>query len=221
MAEITDAGKETPKGDDTKPTSLAGGDKPAGDKPAADAKPGEKPADGDGGKPGGDGKVAAKPGEDGTDDKGAKKAPEKYELKAPDGGRVDEADITSVETYARENDLTNDEAQAILQAQSDALAAQSERFLAETKADKTYGGKNLEQTATLALTALDRFLPKDTPLGKQLRQGLDRSGYGNWLPVMALLAEVGKAMGEDKPAAGTVADGPIDAAAVLYGGKHK
>jgi hypothetical protein len=127
--------------------------------------------------------------------------PEKYELKVPEGGHIDGTDLVLVEKIARTQGLSNADAQALLDDHADALAAQSARFLADTTADSMYGGAKLEQTQKLARAALDRLRPKGTPQGDALRTLLDKSGYGNHLAVISLLADIGKAMAEDSPIA--------------------
>jgi hypothetical protein len=146
-------------------------------------------------------------------------APVVYTLTAPEGGYVDPADLAGFEAVARQNELTNEEAQALVQSHHDAVVAQAERFKAETTAHPTYGGANLEQTQKLAKAALDRFAPAGDPLGDALRRDLVKTGYGNKLATVSFLARIGKAMAEDRPAQGTGgAGGPDkkDPAAVLY-----
>ena len=147
-------------------------------------------------------------------------APEKYELTLPEGGRLDETDLKSLETVARSLGWTNEEAQQRLEEHADALVAQSERFLAETTQDPDYGGEKLETTQKLAKAALEKLRPAGTPRGDALRALLDKSGYGNHVAVISLLADIGKAMAEDAPLAGAAASGSAkkDPASVLYGG---
>ena len=68
---------------------------------------------------------------------------------------------------------------------------------------------------------LDTFLPADSPEGKTLRTVFDKTGYGNWTPLILLLARIGKANGEDGPIGTDAARGSSgrrDPATVLYGG---
>jgi hypothetical protein len=157
--------------------------KPADGTAAADATK-DKPAD-------------TKP----ADANAAPTAPEKYTLTVPDGGRLDADDVKAIEAIAREQGWTNDQAQAALDSHADALAAQSERFLADVTADPTYGGEHLAETQQLARRALDKLRPAGTPRGDALRRLLDKSGYGNHIEVVSLLADLGKQMAEDRPGA--------------------
>jgi len=188
--------------------TLAGGaDAKGGKADDQGTKSGDKPAGGDQG--GGTGKADDKgkeaPSGGAVDDKGGKdgkpagtpEAPAKYELKLPEGGRLTDSDLKGIETVARAEGWTNEEAQARLDAHSEAIEAQSAAFLAETEADPTYGGEKLEETQRLARTVLERVRPAGTPRGDALRGILNRSGYGNNLEVIAFLADLGKMMRED------------------------
>jgi hypothetical protein len=173
--------------------------------PAADAGDGED-------------KPPAKSADDGKKkpaDKGSKKtpesddagkgdktgAPEKYELTVPEGAEayLDADDLKHIETVARAKGWTNEVAQEAIEEHADALAAQSAAFRSQTEKDSTYGGEHLAETQRLVATVLDKFAPDDDPLGKALRRDLARSGYGNKLSVVSMLARIGKAMSEDQP----------------------
>lgn len=164
-----------------------------------------------------------------TADATASKAPEKYALTLPAGGRIDASDLTAIETVARAQNWTNDEAQQRVNDHAAAIEAQSAQFLEQTQADPVYGGAHLPETLKHASAALDHFRPKGTPLGDALRGLLDKSGYGNHPAVISLFADLGKQMAEDQPgsahqtAAGTTtakADvkSSADVGKVLYGG---
>lgn len=191
------------------PESLAGGaadaGKGKGTEGAAGKKDGETSTDtkktGDGeqaGKKDGapSGEQPAPKGKDG-EAQPEPKAPEKYELKLPEGGRLAEDDLKSIEQIARAEGWTNEQAQARIDAHAEALEAQSAAFLAATEADPEYGGEKLAETQRLARAVLERVRPVGTPRGDALRNLLNRSGYGNNLEVIALLADLGKMMSED------------------------
>jgi hypothetical protein len=150
------------------------------------------------------------------------KAPDKYELTLPEGGLVDQADVAQIETIARANNWTNDQAQAALTEHAASLKAQSERFLTDLRKHAEIGGDNLAASQQRANAVLDKFLPADSPEGQALRSDLNKSGYGNYAPLVLLLARIGKSMSEDTPfAAGaqrSTSAPKRDAAAVLYGG---
>jgi hypothetical protein len=148
----------------------------------------------------------------------AAKAPEKYELTIPEGGYVDESDLAALETVARAEGWTNEQAQARLTSYAALGKAQGDRFLADTTADPVYGGANLAETQRLARAALEKVRPAGTPRGDALRRILDKSGYGNHIEIVSLWADLGKLMAEDAPTStGASGSGPTDHAAKLYG----
>lgn len=149
-------------------------------------------------------------------------APEKYTLAIPEGGYVDASDLKEFEKIARAENWTNEVAQTRLVAHAEGIKAQSARFLEQTKADSTYGGEKLEQTQTLAVQALDRLRPAGTPHGDAIRSLLNKTGYGNHLEIISLLADLGKLMAEDSGVARAAGGGGAkDPADVLYGGTPK
>jgi hypothetical protein len=191
-------------------TGDQGGDaaaKAAADKATADAA---AAATAEAGKASTDADAAAKAkaaetakGAEGKDDAAAtKKAPAKYELKIPDKSTVDADDVKVIETIARENDWTNEEAQAAIERHHEQLVEQSTRFLATTTSDPKWGGDNLAATQALAKAALDRVEPASTQEGKELRALLDKSGYGNHIRIVSFLAKIGKMMAEDTTTGG-------------------
>lgn len=147
------------------------------------------------------------------------KAAEGYVLKLPAGGRVDDTDVATVKAIAKEQGLTLEESQRLLDDHAADVEAASTRFLEQTTADPIYGGAKLAETQRLANVALDKLRPKGTPRGDGFRALLVKSGYQNQLEVVALLADIGKAMAEDGGNAGglTAGAGKRDPAAVLYG----
>jgi hypothetical protein len=211
-------------GDDKPAADKPAADKPAGDKPVADKPAADKPA---ADKPAADKPAADKPGDQQAAEPGGKagdaqkpKAPEKYALTLPEGTRLDATDVAAVEQLAKANDWTNEDAQAELVERSTAFDAIAARFLAETTADPDYGGDKLADTQRLANLALDRLQPKGTPRGDRTRAMLAKTGYGNHIAFVALMADVGKLMAEDSPIVGRAAAPEVkkDPAAVLYPG---
>lgn len=150
------------------------------------------------------------------------KAPEKYQLQVPDGAKahVDEGFLSRVEKTAREGDLSNDEAQAFLEDTIAHVTIQANSWADETRAHPTYGGDKLPETQRLAKAAIDRVFPAGHAMRASFDSFLSRGGAGNNINVVAFLAEVGRLMGEDKPAhgrtSGSVGTSPQDKAAVLY-----
>lgn len=180
---------------------------------------GEAGTTGDQGK-GADGAAAQGKGKDGAA-AAAPKAPAKYELVVPEANQkfVDAEDVAAFESIARENDWTNEDAQAYLIEQAEQRAAMSAKFHADATADKEIGGDKLEESQRLVKSVLDKFLPESEADGKKLRTALTKLGLGSYPPLVRLLVRIGKAGAEDSPGnvgAQGAAGGQKDAASTLY-----
>lgn len=187
-----------PEGD--KPQPGTEGDKPQDDKPADGDKPADKP-----------------------DDKEQKQegAPEKYEFTAGEGVELDTEALKDFEPVARDLNLTNEQAQKLVDAypkilagvqqrQAEAWQAQTEQWAADVKADKDIGGDKLTSNLSAAQRALDQF---GTP---ELKEYLNTTGLGNHPDLVKTFVKIGKAMSEDGMVDGSN-QGQRSAAEVLYG----
>lgn len=196
------AGDPAPKEGDT-PQQGAEGDNPAGEKPADEKKPeGDKPAEK-------------------KEDDNPEGAPEKYEFQAAEGVELDTEALKDFEPVARELNLTNEQAQKLVDAypkilagvqqrQAEAWQAQTEQWAADVKADKEIGGDKLTTNLSAAQRALDQF---GTP---ELKEYLNTTGLGNHPDLVKTFVKIGKAMSEDGMVTGGN-DGQRSAAEVLYG----
>lgn len=196
------------------PAHAADPAKPEGDKPQPGAegdKPQEdKPADGD------------KPAEESDDEKQKQEgAPEKYEFTAGEGVELDTEALKDFEPVARELNLTNEQAQKLVDAypkilagvqqrQAEAWQAQTEQWAADVKADKEIGGDKLTANLSAAQRALDLF---GTP---KLKEYLNTTGLGNHPDLVKTFVKIGKSMSEDGMVNGSN-QGQRSAAEVLYG----
>lgn len=197
-------GKETPAGEG----KVAEGDKGKGGEGAGDNKgTGDgKGTEGDKGKQkDGDGKGA----EDGKGGKGSEGqgAPEKYELQLPEDGTLDARDQAAIEKFARANNLSNDDAQALIEEHAEQLRTQSAAWLEETSKDKTYGGDKLAETQKLARAAIAKIRPEAHPRAKAFNALLNKGGVFNHIEVVSFLADLGRMMGEDGGVSGKGGDG--------------
>jgi len=175
---------------------------------------GEKP--GDGGEKAGDAKSETKPD--------AKTAPETYDLKLPEGSPLDKAEIDKVSALAKEKNLSNEQAQLLLDQRSEAVLAERQRgqaTLSEARtkwdeactSDKEFGGEALQGNLDkYAKPALDKFF------SAEFKKLLAESGYGSHPELVRGLVRIGKAMAEDRPpeSSGTGA-GKKSIAERLYG----
>lgn len=189
------------KPEDDKPQPGAEGDKPQDDKPADGDKPADK-----------------------SDDKEQKPegAPEKYEFKPAEGQELDTAALEQFEPIARELNLTNEQAQKMVdlygtkimpmvqQQQAEAWQKTTEQWAADVKADKEIGGDKLTANLSSAQRALDLF---GTP---ELKEYLEGTGLGNHPELVKTFIKIGKAMSEDGMVDGSN-QGQRSAAEVLYG----
>ncbi len=191
---------EPAKPEGEQPQPGAEGEKPQGEKPAE----GDKPDDGKDKKPEG--------------------APEAYEFKAAEGAELDAEALKDFEPVARELNLTNEQAQKLVDAypkilagvqqrQADAWQATTEQWAADVKADKEIGGDKLTGNLSAAQRALDQF---GTP---ELKEYLNTTGLGNHPDLVKTFIKIGKAMSEDGMVSGKE-NGQRSAAEVLYGNKR-
>lgn len=155
----------------------------------------------------------------------ANKPPDKYVLKLSDGSRLTAADVQYVEQLAKTNGWSQEDATLALKEYEDRSSKQADGWLAETKADKTYGGDNLSNTQTLAKRAIDAIRPAGHARREAFTNLLKHGGIEHNIEVLSFLADLGKQMSEDRPAQGAAGGGTggqtRDAADVLYGGTTK
>lgn len=187
-----------PEGDKQQPG--AEGDKPQEDKTADGDKPADK-----------------------SDDEEQKQegAPEKYEFTAGEGVELDTEALKDFEPVARDLNLTNEQAQKLVdvypkilagvqQRQAEAWQKQTEGWAETVKADKEIGGDKLTANLSAAQRALDQF---GTP---ELKEYLNATGLGNHPDLVKTFVKIGKAMSEDGMVTGKES-GQRSAAEVLYG----
>lgn len=132
-------------------------------------------------------------------------APVKYELAKPEHAVIDDSDLAAVTAIAKEKGWTNEQAQAAVNELNDSLVKQSQAFKADLDAHPEIGGTKFQAAQEHAMRALDRFLPSTSLEGAAFRTAMNKSGYGNYAPLMLLLSRIGKAMAEDKPFGASVA----------------
>lgn len=189
---------------------------PAAAAAPATGTPPAAPAAGDaGGKGETESKAATPPAE--------AKAPEKYSLSVPKGaeGYIDGADIAQFEARARSKNLTNEQAQALLEEQADEVVELLTKLETQTKNDPVYGKDHFEANQAAVRKAVERVRPADHPRTQAFNRFLVKYGVGNHPEMFAFLADLGKLMAEDKPASTSAAaapGAPRDPVSVLYGG---
>ncbi|MBD5700867.1 peptidase [Citrobacter freundii] len=149
-------------------------------------------------------------------------APEKYEFKPAEGQELDAAALEQFEPIARELNLTNEQAQKMVdlygtkimpmvqQQQVEAWQKTTEQWAADVKADKEIGGDKLTGNLSAAQRALAQF---GTP---ELKEYLEGTGLGNHPELVKAFVKIGKSMSEDGMVTGKES-GQRSAAEVLYG----
>lgn len=147
--------------------------------------------------------------------------PDSYELTRRQGSVLDQRDIDEfVAEVAKKQSLTADEAQSAFAAYEQSLLDQSARLQAQLVADGEVGGAHLEQTQRDVKRLIDRFVPETTLEGQELRGFLHKSGLGNAVPLVRLLARIGKGLAEDRPVPADLPRGSITPSMVeLFYGK--
>lgn len=141
------------------------------------------------------------------------------QLQVPEGFAPDDAQ--AIAALAQKHQWTLEEAQAALDAAHAHNVEQRAAMSGRLQADQTFGGARLAQTQQAVQRVMDRFLPATSPLGAELRSVMNKTGYGDYLPLVALIASVGQAMGEDGMVirAGTQTPSVVDPVQRLYGTK--
>lgn len=127
----------------------------------------------------------------------AKNAPESYDLKTPDGIDVD---TEAFAEFAKDADLTQDQAQKLLEKMATAsLARQNaameqtrQQWASDAKSDKEFGGEKLPENLGVARKAMDQF---GSP---ELKLLLEQSGLGDHPEIIRFFFRAGKAISEDR-----------------------
>ncbi len=133
----------------------------------------------------------------------ARIVPEKYDLKLPDGSLLDSKATERTATFAKENGLTNKEAQAVLErenqavasyvdAQKEMLAQKQKEWVESVKTDKEVGGETFTRNTELAKRVVDRYG------SEAFKKALIDSGLGNHPELFRFVARIGHAMSEDQ-----------------------
>lgn len=142
-------------------------------------------------------------------------APEKYELKAPDGVTLDTEVLGEFEGLARELNLSQEKAQKVTDLgaklaqkwgaqQAEAIQTVAAEWAAASTSDKEFGGDKLDENLAVGKKALEAF---GTP---ELKTLLNESRLGNHPEVIRFMYRAGKAISEDRMVTGGA--GPATAA---------
>lgn len=144
--------------------------------------------------------------------------PEKYDLTIPEGYKVDDNLMAEFTGVAHELGLNNDQANKLAgmhtKIMTEAFQQLNEARTAEVvgwgEAAKTELGKDYDSTMTnvaVGLVEAEKSIPT-------LRQAMDKTGFGNTVEGIRLMATIGKLLGEDQ--GGKDAGGRSAASVPLY-----
>ena len=146
-------------------------------------------------------------------------APEEYgTFELPDNFDMNEETLGEYHTFAKENNLTQEQAQRgvdmvaqMKQAEMTQWVEQQKSWVDDAKKDAEYGGDKFEQNIAVAVKARDSFGTSE------FNEMLDTSGLGNHPEMIRFLNRVGKAISEDSVVVGgTSTTGNQTRESVLY-----
>lgn len=130
-------------------------------------------------------------------------APEKFELKLPEGSKLAAEHVQKVEAFAKEKGLSAVQAQAILDRENeqatahekallDAFDSKASQWKTEIQNDKELGGDNYTKSVEIAHRGLKKFA---TP---EFVQELEKTGLGNHPEMVRTFYKIGKEMANDE-----------------------
>ena len=129
-------------------------------------------------------------------------APEKYEFEMPEGVEFNQESFDKFEPLFRDLDLTQEQAQKLVTAQTEwqtqanenyvnEWAKTQEKWVGDLKADTEFGGANFDNNVSVAKQAMERFG------SDELKQALNETGMGNHPEIIKVFHRVGSAIAED------------------------
>jgi hypothetical protein len=118
-----------------------------------------------------------------------------YEIKAPEGVAVNEAQLKEFTAFANELKIPKDKAEAFSQTfaqkQIEAVQTQIAAWREEAQADPELGGPKFDENMGVAKKALKKFG------GDEVLKVLETTGLGNHKEILRWAYRVGKAMSDD------------------------
>jgi len=145
-------------------------------------------------------------------------APETYtDFSLPDGYSVDEGMLNDYQGYAKDNNLSQEAAQAGIDLvvkmkteEAEGYIRQQQTWVDSIKVDKDFGGDKFEASVAVAHKARDKYA------SPELIDLLDSSGLGNHPEVFRLFHNVGKSLSEDSLVTGSAGNQAQSHEKVLY-----
>ena len=145
-------------------------------------------------------------------------APEEYsEFEVPEEYGINDETLTDYQSWAKENNLTQDQAQAgvnmvtkMQEAQVSQWVEQQKAWVDQAKSDTEIGGESFDENISTAVKARDSFGTSE------FSEMLDTSGLGNHPEMIRFLNRVGRAISEDKVIVSGANAGQRSQESVLY-----
>jgi len=163
-----------------------------------------------------------------VDEKPKDDEPVEYDLALPKDSLMEPSVVDDIKTFAKENGLSNEAAQELIDSRSEAIAKYSEGqeeranetveeirkdWVEEAKADKEIGGEKYKETQELSMRVVERFGDDE------LKDILEKTGFGDNKAFIKIMSKIGSAMSEDELVipGSQVSGGERTQAEVLFG----
>jgi len=155
---------------------------------------------------------------EGQEETEAAGAPEEYgTFDLPDDFDMNQDTLAEYHTFAKENNLTQEQAQRgvdmvaqMKQAEMQQWVEQQKSWVEDAKADAEYGNDKFDESISVAVKARDSFGTSE------FNEMLDSSGLGNHPEMIRFLHRVGKAISENSVIVGGTTTSQLTREAVLY-----
>ena len=170
---------------------------------------------------------ATGPAETGAAQTGPSGAPEKYDLKLPEGSLLEAGELEKTAALAKARGLSNEDAQALINEQSKLLdshagkqkaiwAEETGKWIGIAKADPEIGGEAFNGNAEVAKRVIDRYG------SDSLKIGLSETGFGDHPELIRMMVRIGRSMSEDQLVLpGSKAPAEVSTADKLYPNQAK
>lgn len=150
--------------------------------------------------------------------------PGKVELKLPENTALTQKDLEEIAEFAKEKNLTPDQAQMLVERESYAIgqfqAKQHEEFqakakawISDVKADKEIGGEKFSESLMHAKSVIKAHA------SPEFSKVLDETGLGNHPELIRMLARIGKMSADDKAVTPNTQATVVRDADLFYGSK--
>jgi len=138
-----------------------------------------------------------------------KEAPEiKYDLKAPEGVKLDPKDIEGIAAFAKEHKISNEAAQKILERDistkqgfaknlEESRGKQIDEWIGSLEADKDFGGAKYDENIAVAAKGLNNLIEKKV-VPAEWKQMLEKTGLYAEPGLVRVLHYVGKLASESQ-----------------------